>query len=203
MKTLDQQNKQDTHGVKDIKETHRFKEPNWHLRIAFVANISIIVIELLIMLLFDLLNTSFSLWVDIIDAFFLPILIFPLIYYMGIRQTNSQIAERKLAEKAVRQSEEKYHYMFANNPQSMWVYDLETLAFLEVNDAAINHYGYSREEFLSMTIKDIGPIEDIPALLKDVELDNQRFNVAGKWRHLKKKRRNNICRDNITYNSIK
>ncbi|MEI9962240.1 MAG: PAS domain-containing protein [Limisphaerales bacterium] len=41
----------------------------------------------------------------------------------------------------------------------MWVFDLETLAFLEVNESAIQHYGYSREEFLAMTIRDIRPPE--------------------------------------------
>ena len=66
-------------------------------------------------------------------------------------------AARSEAERALRESEEKYRYMFANNPQPMWIYDLESLAFLEVNSAAIHHYGYSREEFLSMTLKDIRP----------------------------------------------
>ena len=43
----------------------------------------------------------------------------------------------------------------------MWIYDLESLAFIDVNNAAILHYGYSREEFLSMTIRDIRPPEDV------------------------------------------
>ena len=43
----------------------------------------------------------------------------------------------------------------------MWIYDLETLFFPEVNHSAIAHYGYSREEFLNMTLKDIRPVEDI------------------------------------------
>ena len=58
--------------------------------------------------------------------------------------------------------------------------------FLSVNQAAIRHYGYSREEFLSMTLKDIRPGEDIPALLKDVELTRRTLNPAGEWRHQKK-----------------
>jgi len=94
--------------------------------------------------------------------------------------------QSQMAEAAQCQSEEEYRFMFAHHPQPMWIYDLETLAFLEVNNAAINHYGYSREEFLSMTIKDIRPIEDIPALLKDVDATSQTYNLAGEWRHLKK-----------------
>jgi len=96
------------------------------------------------------------------------------------------ISERKRAEEALRENEEKYRYMFANNPQPMWIYDLETLAFLEINNAAIHHYGYTREEFLSMTLNDIRPKKDIDALLKDVELTQQVYNPAGEWRYLKK-----------------
>jgi PAS domain S-box-containing protein len=55
------------------------------------------------------------------------------------------------------ESENQYRLLFLNNPQPMWIYDLETLAFLEVNEAAISHYGYTREEFLQMTLKDIRP----------------------------------------------
>ena len=55
---------------------------------------------------------------------------------------------------------------FAKNPHAMWVFDRETLAFLEVNDAAIQKYGYSRAEFLKLTIADIRPPEDVPDLLQ-------------------------------------
>jgi len=49
-------------------------------------------------------------------------------------------------------SGKQYRILFESNPQPMWVYDLGTLSFLAVNDAAVYHYGYSRDEFLSMTI---------------------------------------------------
>lgn len=83
-------------------------------------------------------------------------------------------------------TEQKYHYMFESNPQPMWIYDLETLAFLEVNDAAVHHYGYSKEEFRGMTLKDIRPEEDVERLKKDVEATNKIYNSAGEWRHRKK-----------------
>ena len=75
---------------------------------------------------------------------------------------------------------------FTKNPIPMWIYDLATLQFLEVNEAATIVYGYSREEFLSMTIKDIRPPEDLPALLKVATVDNEGYADVGIWRHLKK-----------------
>ncbi|OFX53976.1 MAG: hypothetical protein A2066_00910 [Bacteroidetes bacterium GWB2_41_8] len=86
----------------------------------------------------------------------------------------------------LKESERKYKYLFENNPAPMWIYDLETLRFLEVNNTAIIQYGYSREEFLSMTIKNIRPEDDIDSLLKDVEQTVTPFTNAGIWRHVKK-----------------
>jgi len=122
---------------------------------------------------------------------------FTLIYPKGETLRNSELVllfanqvalyiERGRTNKALRINEEKYRYLFANNPQPMYIYDLETLAFLEVNQAAIDHYGYSKEEFLGMTLKDIRPVEDIPALLIDVQNKNEKFKPAGVWRHVKK-----------------
>ncbi|MDT4895401.1 MAG: two-component system, cell cycle sensor histidine kinase and response regulator CckA [Acidobacteriota bacterium] len=96
------------------------------------------------------------------------------------------ITERKRAEEALLQSEQRYRLLFERNPQSMWVFDLETLAFLEVNDAAIHHYGYAREEFLAMTIKDIRPAEDVPNLLANVSGVTPQHDEAGVWKHRKR-----------------
>ncbi len=78
------------------------------------------------------------------------------------------------------------YQMFVDSPQPMWIYDLETLKFLEVNQSAILHYGYSRDEFLSMTIKDIRPSDDIPLLLENIAFTTHPYNDAGIWRHVKK-----------------
>ena len=98
------------------------------------------------------------------------------------------ITEKKLAEEALAISEERYRLLFSGNPMPAWVFDTETLAFLEVNDAAIAHYGFSKEEFLSMTIKDIRPQEDVNILL--LRRTNPEVSSAviynGYWRHMKK-----------------
>ena len=79
-----------------------------------------------------------------------------------------------------------YQLLFDANPSPMWVYDVETLAFLAVNDAAVAAYGYSREEFLAMTIADIRPAEDVPALLATVAQFGQAPTVSTGSRHRKK-----------------
>lgn len=73
--------------------------------------------------------------------------------------------------------------LFYCHPDPMWIYDRETLRFLDVNDAAIAKYGYSRDEFLAMTIKDIRPKEEVPGLLENIASLVSGFNDAGIWRH--------------------
>lgn len=97
--------------------------------------------------------------------------------------------ERNSALDALRESEARYRELFVSNPHPMWVYDLETLAFLAINNAAISHYGYSRDEFLSMTIKDIRPAEDVPRLMGNVDQVSDGLDKAGIWRHIKKDKR--------------
>ena len=76
---------------------------------------------------------------------------------------------------------------FYQSSSPMWIYDQETLAFLEVNEAAISLYGYSRKEFLAMTILDIRPVEDIPMLLSTtMRPDQRRESESEHWRHAKK-----------------
>lgn len=73
--------------------------------------------------------------------------------------------------------------LFEENPQPMWVYDLKTLAFLAVNKSAMAKYGYSRDEFLGMTLRDIRPAEDVAALEEDVSRTRPILQHSGEWRH--------------------
>jgi diguanylate cyclase (GGDEF)-like protein/PAS domain S-box-containing protein len=68
----------------------------------------------------------------------------------------------------------------------MWVYDVETLGFLAVNAAAVRRYGWTRDEFLTMTIADIRPREDVERLLANVAEETDAYQESGDWRHRKK-----------------
>jgi len=104
--------------------------------------------------------------------------------YEGVLGIATDITERRRVEEALREREAHYRLMFDKSPLPKWMYDLETLRFLAVNEAAIREYGYSREEFLAMTIKDTRPPEDVPALLESIR--QSALAKVGVWRHKKK-----------------
>lgn len=78
-------------------------------------------------------------------------------------------------------------FLFDNNPQPMWIYDVDSLRFLEVNNSALIKYGYTKEEFLNMTIKDIRPEEDVDLLVLDLLKTNSEISLSNNiWRHVLK-----------------
>jgi PAS domain S-box len=93
------------------------------------------------------------------------------------------ITERKGTEEDLRRNEERYRYLFENNPYPMWIYDRKTLVFLDVNEAAITKYGYSRQEFLNMTIVNIRPPEDVERLISNLAQPRQPLEQSDGWRH--------------------
>ncbi len=100
---------------------------------------------------------------------------------------------------------DQYRLLFEKNPHPMWIVDRQTLTFLAVNEAAIQHYGYTLDEFLSMTIREMCPAEDIAILLDywtRADHRQQTFEIsdAGVWRH--RKRDGTIITVEITWNHI-
>jgi len=83
-------------------------------------------------------------------------------------------------------AEQTYKVLFYSNPLPMWTYNLATLRILTVNDAAIHHYGYTKEEFLSMTLKDIRPAKDVKKLMEWVEERKESGRLNRTTNHLKK-----------------
>jgi PAS domain S-box-containing protein len=96
-------------------------------------------------------------------------------------------AAHRVAQQDLVQSKLRYQEMFSANPHPMWVYDPETLRFLSVNDAAVAHYGWSREEFSAMTIADIRPAGEVQRTLAQVaRVGHQKIAEAEMWKHRKK-----------------
>jgi PAS domain S-box-containing protein len=85
-------------------------------------------------------------------------------------------------ETSARPTFSRYLSLFTLNPEPMWVYDVHTLQILDANDAAMRRYGYSRPEFLGLTIKGLRPDEDVPKLLELIR-DTPKYDRSGPWRH--------------------
>ena len=81
---------------------------------------------------------------------------------------------------------ERFNYLFENNPLPMWLYDTSTLKFLKVNSTACAVYGYTKDEFLGMTLKDIRPESEWDKLEKDVRETTDIFNPGSRWIHRKR-----------------
>ncbi len=95
--------------------------------------------------------------------------------------------ERRKINISLRESEKKYKELFHMNPVPMWVYEISTLQFLDVNQATVDFYGYSKEEFLKMNILQIRPKESVPELIEAIqEIRSKGQSTRKIWQHVKK-----------------
>ena len=104
------------------------------------------------------------------------------------RETLMKAVKRELArvvwdEKGGRVDRGRYDTLFRLNPEPMWIYDVETLGILDVNDAAVARYGYSRDAFLCLTVKDLRPREDV-AKFMELTAELPHSDRTGPWRHV-------------------
>lgn len=108
--------------------------------------------------------------------------------YRWVQRVRARaLVQTRQAEEALQQSETRFQHFFENNPAPMWVYDPHDGRFLEINDAALHQYGYTREEFLNMTIFDIRPPQEITRLQNIPATLAPGHNwVAGEWSHRRK-----------------
>ncbi len=108
-------------------------------------------------------------------------------YKVRIRQIRAnEVRFARLIEqrtKELAESQSKFEFLFSDTPLPLFLYDCETLQYLEVNQAAVSLYGYSREEFLRMKVTDIRPQEDIPRLIAQMGQMTAELELLGTWRH--------------------
>ncbi|WP_416865020.1 MAG: PAS domain S-box protein [Imperialibacter sp.] len=101
--------------------------------------------------------------------------------------TVMDVTSEKVAQKALLQSEEKYRSLFHNSPLPQWIFDLKTLKFLEVNQAAIDHYGYTREEFVQMKITQLKLKAELHRMKRMTAVADKSKKIDfGEWTHFKK-----------------
>ena len=93
-----------------------------------------------------------------------------------------------LLEEEIRSAElanEEYRLLFAGNPHPMWIYEPDTLQFLDVNDAAVAHYGFSRSEFQQMSLEDVMHLGDDPEAVQELRATEPQ-KLTGPWLHRRK-----------------
>lgn len=96
-----------------------------------------------------------------------------------IRQVRKQ-------QQTLQASEAQYRQLFEAHPHPMWIFRQDTQAFIAVNEAALQQYGYSRNEWMRLTIRDIRPAEDLVRLEEIVGKSQDGYNDLGTWRHVRK-----------------
>jgi PAS domain S-box-containing protein len=106
------------------------------------------------------------------------------VYYDNLEAlVKARTAELEHSLSLIQASENQYRLLFDSNPSPIFTYDDTTLAFVSVNEAATRHYGYGREEFLKMSLRDLAPPEDLPVFLDRLAKLPLGAGNSGVWRH--------------------
>jgi PAS domain S-box-containing protein len=106
--------------------------------------------------------------------------------YKGSIGMITDITALKASAKLLEDSEENYRLLFSQNPLPMWVYDAATYQFLAVNETALSHYGYTREEFLNLKVTEIRPADELIRFLEHNKNAGKEIRNAGIWKHVRK-----------------
>ncbi len=122
----------------------------------------------------------------------------PIILYKSIIYA----IERNRHFDELQKSEKRYSELFHLSPLPMWVYDLETLEFMDINKASIVHYGYSREEFLSMTIREIRPLDQVQFMEEYVRKSREGIPFPPKGIFTHKKKNGELIKIEATNNKL-
>ena len=102
------------------------------------------------------------------------------------RAFNAMAIRVRKSQKELEDRAQNYKLLFESNPMPMWIVSDETLMIIDLNEAAIDHYGYSREEFMKLKSTDLRPAEDVEKYLASISRESTAKNNRGIWRHKKK-----------------
>src|SRR5688500_16232378 len=167
--------------MNSASEKHFYSTPSLYTFVYLM--VGLLWLQIIIQIIVRLWSENISaFWTEVsFDTIFAILLTLVLFYFH--KKINNDFIERTREQVK----------LFKKNPHPMWLYDLTTLKFLTVNEAAIALYGYTEQEFMTMTITDIMPPEDVPSLISEVEQVKLNFNHtyhwSGTWRHKLKNNR--------------
>ncbi len=101
-------------------------------------------------------------------------------------ELQREISLRKQGEEELRKSKEQYRFLFDENPQPMWIFDLNSFRFLAFNSAALRHYGYDAAEFRDLTAHDLCLPEQTDLFAADCAKTRLGVQHRGLWKHHKR-----------------
>ncbi len=104
---------------------------------------------------------------------------------VGVAATGDLVCATLSDVTEIKRSEASFRLLFESNPTPMWVFDVETLRFLSVNDAAVGHYGYRRDQFLAMTYSDLWPAAERAQHLEALQVAAEAYQSSQSWHHAK------------------